>query len=131
MKSRDDDAFVERFLNGEIAARDFTHEMHVRAGWSLLNRMDYLQALERCASIIRIMAEREGAAQKFNMTITVAFLALIAEHMAATPGAQTWRDFIAASGALLDKTVLKRWYAPERLKSQAAREGFLLPEPRR
>ena len=131
MPSRDEDAFVERFLNREIAARDFTHEMHVRAGWSLLTRMSYLQALERCASIIRYMAEREGASQKFNMTITVAFLALIVEHIAATPGASTWREFISANAELLDKAVLTRWYAPERLKSPAAREGFVMPEPRR
>ena len=130
MQSRDDDAFLERFMNREIPARDFTHEMHVRAGWSLLNRMSYLEALDRCASTIRFMAEREGAGQKLNTTITVAFLALMGEHIAATPGATTWREFIAANNALLDKTVLTRWYAPERLKSPAAREGFLMPEPR-
>lgn len=131
MQSHEDEAFVERFLNREIAARDFTHEMHVRAGWALLNRMSYLEAVERCASTIRSMAEREGAGQKFNMTITVAFLALIAEHIAATPSAKTWPDFIAANRALLDKKLLTRWYEPERLKSAAARSGFLMPEPMR
>jgi hypothetical protein len=128
MQDPANDTLVERFLNREIAATDFTHEMHVRVGWALLHRMPYHEALARIAATIKFMAEREGHPQKFNTTITAAFLALIAEHVAEHKEA-SWQDFIAANPALTDKQVLTRWYPIERLHSPAARETFLMPAP--
>jgi hypothetical protein len=130
MQSLDPDALVERFLAREVPPRDFTHEMHVAVGWALLRRMSYPEALAVCAATIKAMAESVGAAEKFNTTITAAFLALIAEHMA-EGGARTWPDFIAANPALLDKAVITRWYSPERLSSPLARATFVMPEPTR
>lgn len=128
MNNLDPDALVDRFLAGAIAAPDFKHDMHVAVAWALLKRMPYLEALTRCVATIKAMAEREGAPHKFNMTITTAFMALIDEHMRATPQA-TWSEFVAANPTVLDKKLLERWYAPERLRSRGARETFLMPRP--
>lgn len=117
---------VERFLAREITARDFKHDMHVAVAWSLLRRLPFADALAQCASTIKFMAEREGAPEKFNTTITVAYMGLIGEHMSAHPKA-TWDEFISANRQLLDKSLLGRWYPRERLHSPLARETFLLP----
>jgi hypothetical protein len=130
MQSLSPDALVERFLAREIPPREFTHEMHVAVGWALLRRMPYPEALAAYAATIRAMAESVGAAEKFNITITAAFLALIAEHLA-EDDALAWPAFIAANPALLDKSLLARWYSPERLRSPLARATFVMPEPAR
>jgi hypothetical protein len=124
----DADALVERFLNLKIAASDFTHDLHVAVGWALLRRMHYVEALACCTATIKAMAEREGAPQKFNTTITVAYLALIDGHLRETPDA-TWPEFIAAHPKLMDKTLLARWYPAETLRSPEARATFVMPPP--
>jgi len=120
------EARVDRFLAGMIPARDFDHAMHVEVAWALLNRYPFVEALARCTAAIKAMAERAGAADKFNLTITAAFMALIDEHRRAHPHAD-WTYFIAANPDLLDKKLLARWYTPERLRSAQARETFLMP----
>jgi hypothetical protein len=127
--NEESDALVERFLAGDIAARDFTHDMHVKVAWALLKRMPFLEALERCAATIKAMAVREGAPHKFNTTITIAYMSLIDEHMREAPY-ETWEAFIAANPALMDKALLGRWYGRERLHSPEARASFVMPQAR-
>ena len=56
-----------------------------------------------------------------------AFLSLIAERQA-LGGYVDFEAFAAASPDLMDASVLKRWYAPERLMSGIARKTFVLPD---
>ncbi|HEV2285310.1 MAG TPA: hypothetical protein VGR80_04640, partial [Steroidobacteraceae bacterium] len=66
--------------------------------------------------------------EAFHQTVTIAFLALIAERMApAEP--RDFAAFVRANPDLLEKSVLTRWYGPGRLASEAARRTFLLPDP--
>ena len=71
--------------------------------------------------------------RKFNATITLAFMSLIAERMATTQYVD-YDDFITSNPDLLSKDVLEQWYSPERLSSILARSIFLMPDntrPRR
>jgi hypothetical protein len=73
------------------------------------------------------MAVRAGSPAAYHETITVAFLAVIAERS----GADAFADFEAfacANRDLMDKSVLGRWYTPDRLGMDLARRTFLLPE---
>ena len=65
-------------------------------------------------SRLRAMTARAGKPEAFHQTITIAFLALIAERMQAGAAA----DFLAferANPDLMDRSALARWYRPERL----------------
>ena len=73
------------------------------------------------------MAERAGVPAKFNTTITVAFLGLVAERSTERPSA-SWEEFAKANPDLMEKNVLDAWYETGRLSSDAAREIFLLPD---
>ena len=55
------------------------------------------------------------------------FISLIAERMATTEH-RNYDEFIARNGDLKSKDVLRRWYSPDRLNSDAARRVFLLPD---
>ena len=121
-------SFLEKFLAGDIPAAEFRHVDHVRAGYELLRAMDFLDAVSAYGRALKIMTARVGKPEKLHHTITIAFLAVIAERMAQAPDAD-FDSFLATNPDLMDRSILGRWYKPERLNSDAARRRFLLPDP--
>ena len=120
-------SFLEKFLVGDIPAAEFRHVDHVQAGYELLGAMDFLDAVSAYGRALKIMTARVGKPEKLHHTITIAFLAVIAERMAEAPHTD-FAAFLAANPDLMDRTILDRWYEPERLKSDAARSRFVLPD---
>jgi hypothetical protein len=119
--------FLESFLAGEIRPEDFRHADHVRAGHELLARHEFLDAAAIYSRVLREMTARAGKPEAFHLTVTLAFLSLIAERMEAQ-GHSCFEDFARTNPDLMDKALLSRWYRPERLNAVAARRGFLLPD---
>jgi hypothetical protein len=123
---------LEQFVRGEVDPRVFPHGEHVRMGFEMLRRHDFAAAAFHYSQALRAMTERIGKPQAFHQTVTIAFLALIAERMQA--GGQSasqqleFAAFAAANPDLMSKSILERWYSPQRLGSEAARATFLLPD---
>ncbi|MFQ6548111.1 hypothetical protein AADZ90_009135 [Aestuariibius sp. 2305UL40-4] len=111
----------------DIDAATFHHAEHVRVAFDLLRKYDFLDASVIYAKGIRTIAARAGAPRKFNLTITYAFLSLIAERLAMKP-ANDFDVFVGENPDLMSKNVLLRWYDAERLSTDAARAIFLLPD---
>ncbi|MEM8766946.1 MAG: hypothetical protein AAGE43_05860 [Pseudomonadota bacterium] len=122
-----DIGLADRFEQLQISAPDFHHEDHVKVAFDMLDRYDFVDACSRYASTIRAMAQKVGVPEKFNATITFAFMSVIAERKAGMPGADL-TSFLAANPDLLDKDVLTAWYSEGRLTSPTARRQFLLPD---
>jgi hypothetical protein len=76
------------------------------------------------------LASRAGKPGAYHATITLAFMALIAER-SALGRFDEFDDFIHSNHDLMDKAILNRWSSAERLKSDVARQIFLLPEAMR
>ena len=72
---------VASFERGDIDASTFGHVDHLGVAYEMLLRHEFLQASTKYAACINAIATRAGAAGKFNTTITLAFLSLIAERM--------------------------------------------------
>ncbi|MGD2134328.1 MAG: hypothetical protein PVI23_16175 [Maricaulaceae bacterium] len=117
-----------RFLAGEIRSEDFRHDAHVAIAAALLVDKPFLEAAQAYANVISHMATAAGRPEAFNLTITLAFLSVIAERLHDAPE-DDLDAFLAANPDLLDKRYLKHWYADDRLRSPTARTIFLLPEP--
>src|SRR5471032_1132 len=98
---------LRAFLHGEIAGADFRHADHVRMGFEILRRHDFLDAARAYSEALKDMATRAGNPGAYHETITLAFLALIAERMAAHDFA-TFETFAKANADLLEKAVLTR-----------------------
>ena len=111
----------------EIDASNFTHADHVGVAYQLLRRHDFLDAAFRYSNCIKAIAANAGAAQKFNTTITLAFLSLIAERIETTAH-DGYGDFLDKNTDLLDARVITKWYTPARLESDLARTMFLMPD---
>ena len=120
------EAELAAFERGEVDLASFSHREHVRMAFELLERHTFLEALDRFARALRFITARANKADVYHVTITVAFLALIAQRRAESPGS-SWEDFIVRNSDLGDKKVLERWYDPAALKSPVARTAFVLP----
>jgi len=120
-------AELARFVRGEVNPAAFPHREHVRMAFELLRQLDFAEAAFRYSTALRVMAARAGAPEAFHQTTTIAFLSLIAERMQQIQ-AVDFTAFEHANPDLLQKSVLRRWYRPERLASAAARLTFLLPD---
>lgn len=117
---------LDDFETGAVHNGRFHHRDHVRVAYELLARDPFELALASFLDRLRRIAAASGDPTKVHMTITVAFLAAIAERQVREPAA-TWDQFVARNPELIDKTFLRRWYTAEELHSEVARKTFLLP----
>ena len=118
---------TERFLAHDLGDARFGHEGHVQVAFDLLRSHDFIDAAAIYAKGIRAIAARAGASKKFNLTITYAFMSLIAERMDRSPGLD-FCAFVERNPDLMSKGLLEQWYSRDRLTSEAARAIFLLPD---
>jgi hypothetical protein len=116
-----------RFVHGETDPARFPHCEHVRMGYEMLRRHSFPETVLLFSEALRGLAARAGKPQAFHQTITIAFLSLIAERIESADSVN-FDAFALRNSDLFDKTVLSRWYRPERLASPQARRTFLLPE---
>ena len=119
-------SFLQQFENGDISAANFGHTEHVRAAWEMLGRDRFLEAASRYSLCIERLAQASGAPEKFNLTVTLSFLSLIAERMEGDDS--TDFDQFYARNPELAKNPLLHWYSKERLNCNLARKVFLMPE---
>lgn len=120
---------LQQFELGELDRQCFDHRAHVTTAVALLRRAPYLEAVERYVAGIQRLAAAAGVPHKFNMTVTVAFMSVIAERLDATPNVND-AEFLELNPDLLAPNFLSRWYEPARLASAGARRMFLMPEVR-
>ena len=120
---------IRRFENGEVAPESFHHADHVRLAFAYLREYPVLTALEKFSAALKRFATSLGKPDRYNETITCAYLFLIRERMARSSESD-WEQFAAANPGLLvwQDGILNRYYHPETLKSDLARQVFVLPD---
>lgn len=109
-----------------VDAASFGHREHIQVAFEMLQKYSYIEACARYSHAINALATNAGVPDKFNVTITFAFLSLIAERIYAT----SWSDFeafLSQNEDLLSKDALSKWYSSDELQSEFARTHFLLP----
>jgi hypothetical protein len=118
---------LRRLEDGSLQPNEFSHLDHIGVAYQALMQHEFFEAVRIVADGIRGMAARANAPEKFNATITLAFMSLIAERMKTTCH-QDADDFIRRNTDLVDRFSLSRWYSRERLTSELACSIALLPD---
>lgn len=118
---------LAQFEAFEVDPSKFGHRQHVQVAYEMLHKYGYLEACAKYANAINTIATNAGAPEKFNVTITFAFLSLIAERIHGTTECSSVDEFLAQNEDLLAKDALSKWYSSEQLQSDFARTHFLLP----
>jgi len=73
---------LERFVRGETDPAHFPHREHLRMAFEMLRRHDFAETALHYSRGLRALTARAGKPEAFHQTVTIAFLALIAERMA-------------------------------------------------
>ena len=102
MTNNADSQLQRRFERLEFEPGAFRHNDHVQAAYAMLGRYDFVDACVRYASTLRAMAESAGVPEKYNATITIAFLSLIAERRSQSDSCDLG-SFLASNPDLLEK----------------------------
>ena len=125
--------FMARFEDGTLPAEKFHHCDHVRMAWLYLCRYPLLEALANFSSALRRFATAHGRPNLYHQTITWSYLFLINERRERLGRNQNWQKFAEANADLFewnDGGILARYYRPETLQSEFARQCFILPDRR-
>jgi hypothetical protein len=107
-------------------ASRFGHREHVRLTWLAVRRRGTPGAVELISDGIRRTARYAGVPQKYNATVSRAWVELTAYHMAEAPG--DFDELVRRNPGLLDKRLLTRFYSSRALASPAARTGWVEPD---
>jgi hypothetical protein len=125
-----DVAFLAALEEGTLAPAEFGHRAHLRAAFLYLGRHDFSGACVAMKRAIQGFAARLGKSTLYHETLTVAYLALVAERRAAEPPDVAFEDFLGRYPELLERAFLERYYPRGDLDSPEARATFVLPRPR-
>ena len=122
-----DAAFLRALESCKLPESQFGHAAHVRAAYLYLQQNDFAGALDRIRRAIRNYATHLGKPDRYHETITVAYVALIQEHIVERGSGGGWEVFASQNSELFEPDLLERFYSRALLHSEMARKVFLLP----
>ncbi|HXC10736.1 MAG TPA: hypothetical protein VNV61_17510 [Steroidobacteraceae bacterium] len=122
-----DHEFLQALESCTLPESQFGHAAHVRAAYLYLRQADFVGALDRMRRAIRNFATHLGKPDRYHETITVAYLALIQQHICERGPSDGWESFTRDNSELLDPNLLTQFYSREQIESAIARKIFLLP----
>lgn len=130
MIDENDKAFRQGVEACDWPAGSFGHKDHIRLAWIYLQEHPVAVATDRCRETLSRFAAVHGDHEKYHDTLTVAFMKLIAQHVAETPPDESWEEFRARVRPLFEsaRELIAAHYSPDRLGDPAARAGYLPPD---
>jgi hypothetical protein len=108
-------------------AERFGHREHVKLTWLAVRRCGTAAAVDVISDGIQRTARYAGTPQKYNATVSRAWVELTAYHMAESPD-ESFNELLQRNPGLLDKRLLTRFYTSRTLASPAARCGWVKPD---
>jgi hypothetical protein len=121
-----DQEFIDAFTAGQLPPAGFDHRAHLRAAFLLLRARPFLEACMAMRDGLRALAGKLGKPDLYHETVTVAFMALVAERSSSMD--RDWDAFIEAHPELCGRGLLESYYSQALLASGAARTTFALPD---
>lgn len=105
----------------------FGHREHVHLTWLAVRRYGPSAATAVVGSGIQRTARYAGAPQKYNETVSRAWVEMVAHHVA-QDASDDFAGFAHRHAALLDKRLIARHYNAATLATAAARGGWVEPD---
>ena len=121
-----DQEFIDAFTAGQLPPAGFDHRAHLRAAFLLLRSQPFLEACIAMRDGLQALAGKLGKPDLYHETVTVAFMALVAERVSAESA--SWDGFIARHPELCERGLLESYYSTALLASGAARKTFAMPD---
>jgi len=125
-----DGEFLRQLEAGTLPPAEFSHRGHLRAGFLYLKAHDFPGALVAMKRAIQTIAAALGKSTLYHETLTVAYLALVAERLDEEPAGLGFDAFLERYPELLSREYFERYYPRGVLDAPEARRTFVLPRPR-
>ena len=122
-----DAAFLEAFDAGRPEGGVFGHREHLRLAWILIDRRGIDAAAPEIERRLQHLAEAHGMPEKYNRTMTLFWVRLVA-HVSERRPAATFAEFLAVEEWLLEPGLARRHYSAELLSSGQARAAWVDPD---
>jgi hypothetical protein len=119
--------FPELMAEVMASADRFGHRQHVHLTYLAVRRHGTAAAIDLVGDGIRQAARYAGAPQKYNATVSRAWVELVGHHAERDEGAD-FEAFAEHNAALFDKRLLTRFYRPATLAGSEARSGWVAPD---
>jgi len=125
-----DDELIAGFEAASLPS--FPHADHVRLTILYLTRYGRDETQKKLFEGLRRFAVAKGVPDKFHITMTIAWLDLVDDASRRHPDARDPSALVTACPELLNRDALLRFYSPDRLLSDDARQRWVPPdrEPR-
>ncbi|KUM04808.1 hypothetical protein KIF53_18855 [Chromobacterium subtsugae] len=123
--------FLRQLESHSLPASDFNHQAHLYAAWGYRREYPAPEAAARCAHALSRFAMANGAATKYNHTLTMALLAIAYSRIESSPAlGGDWPAFLDCCSDLAQdaRAVLEQYYSAERLMADSARKAFVKPD---
>jgi hypothetical protein len=128
-----DPQFAALMTEAAAGAPRFGHREHVYLTWLAVRRHGVTAAISLVSEGIRLTTRYAGAPQKYNATVSRAWVEAVGHHVADDAAGSRGADdefaaFADRHPALLDKRLLARHYRSATLASAEARTGWVGPD---
>lgn len=123
-------AVVSDFETCRTGRDDFHHQQHIVVAIHYLQTLRIEEALEKLrVSLMRFLDHHNIEGQKYNETLTVFWLEMVALELSKLPGGATLVDKCnSVIAAFSNPKLALDFYSEELLWSEPAREGFVQPD---
>jgi hypothetical protein len=109
-------------------AGEFGHRQHIGLAFWAVRRYGMPDAAAKVCGWIQQLAAYQRVPQKYNHTVSRAWMEIVAHHVAADPDCADFGIFADRHPALLDKRLLSRHYRSSTLASAQARRDWVQPD---
>jgi len=122
---------VKGFESCTTGKADFKHADHLTVAVCYLQDLSVREATERLRdSLLRFVDHHGVGRQKYNETITIFWLELVASELEKLAGKPLVEQCNAVTESLDDPSLIQQYYSAKLLFSERAREGFVEPDLR-
>ncbi len=125
-QGKDYRAQLRAMMGGRLDPADFGHLDHLGIAYEAIASHDFFEALWLVSKGLRDVAQRAQVPDKFNATVTFAFMSLMAERMQRSPY-ESFGEFLSRNSDLTSPSVLAPWYSAAHLNTPLARAVPLMP----
>jgi hypothetical protein len=125
--SEEAELFTQLMREVMATAERFGHRQHIHLTWLAVRRHGTEASVDLISDGIQRTARYAGVPQKYNATVSRAWVELVGHHTARSPTTD-FDAFADEHPALLDKKLLTRFYRPSTLASPKARTCWVEPD---
>jgi len=128
----DDETFLERFEQCQIAADDWGHREHIKVAYLYLRRMPLDAAVNRMRDGLKALQAAlqvpDALDRGYHETMTQVWMRLVDFTLRQFGPAASADDFFQSHPQLWQAKVLRFFYSPDRLLSANAKAAFIDPD---